>query len=195
MSETITEDLRSFVSFALAMKPEIRFQRQQDDVGPALTMTISAEESESAGEAENEAWYASLEPLMEKYQPLRPILQSVIDSKESITTCTPITSFKPGMEYRLVRISQTQFEVAQEVASKLDLIQVLREGGYSAEAGQEFDRLQDYLAEKRQLLIGDFKGIKFSDAVATYGADRLASADADCSGAVIFVLAEAFICL
>ncbi|MFC9498446.1 hypothetical protein [Streptomyces sp. NPDC056982] len=193
MSETITEDLRSFVSFALAMKPDIRFQRQQDDVGPALTLNISADGGESAGEAESEVWYASLEPLMEKYQPLRPILQSAIGPKESITTCTPITSFKPGTEYRLIRISQAQFEVAKEVASKLDLIQVLREGGYSAEAGQEFDKLHEYLAGQRQLLIGDFKGIKFSDAVATYGADRLARADADCSGAVIFVAVEIFL--
>ncbi|MGY1503683.1 hypothetical protein ACW4TU_45210 (plasmid) [Streptomyces sp. QTS52] len=193
MTETTTEDLRSFVTFALAMKPNIRFQRQSDDVGPALSLTISAEEFESDADAELEAKYASLEPLMEKYRPLRSFLQSVIHSKESTATCTPITSFKPGTEYRLVRISEAQFEVAKEVASKLDLIHVLWEADYSAEAGREVDNLHQYLASQRELLTGDFKGVKFSDAAATYGSDRLAAADEDCSGAVIFVVIEIFL--
>ncbi|MEU4674536.1 hypothetical protein AB0F91_42915 [Amycolatopsis sp. NPDC023774] len=193
MTETLSEDLRSFVTFALAMKPAIRFQRQPDNAGPALTMTISAEASRADADVDVEAKLASLEPIMEKYRPLRPYLQSLIDSRESATTCTPITTFKPEVEYRLVRISQAQFEVAKEVASKLDLIHVFRETGYSEEAGREYDKLHAYLADRRQLLIGDFKGVTFSDAVATYGSDRLAAADEDCSGLVIFVVIEIFL--
>jgi hypothetical protein len=193
MAETLSEELRSFVTFALAMKPDVRFQRQPDDRGPTLTLTISAAEAETDADAEVEAKFASLEPIMEKYRPLRPYLQSLIDAKESTTTCTPITSFRPDVEYRLIRISQGQFEVAKQVASQLDRIQVLREAGYSAQAGGEYDKLHEYLADRRQLLIGDFKGVRFSDAVATYGADRLAAADDDCSGLVIFVVIEIFI--
>jgi hypothetical protein len=131
---------------------------------------------------------------MEKYRPLRPFLQSIIASEESTTTCTPITSFQANTEYRLVRISQGQFEVAKEVAAKLDLIHVLREAGHAEEAGGEYDKLHEYLGNRRQLLMGDFKGVRFSDAVASYGADRLAAADDDCSGLVIFIVIEIFIC-
>lgn len=189
--ETLSEDLRSFITFALAMKPDVRFQRQPDKTGPALTLSISAEERKDDTRIEEKL--SGLEPLMEKYRPLRPFLHSVIDTEESTQTCTPITSFKPGVEYRLVQINQAQFDVAKQVAGRLDRIHVLHESGYLKEAEQEYGALDEYLVDQRARLIGDFKNVRFSDAVATFGADRLAAAEVDCSGLVIFIVIEIFI--
>lgn len=187
-TQAISDDVRSFVSFALAMKPGVVMHRKADDDGPRLSLTISAEEVDA------EAKIASLEPIMEKYRPLRSYLNAMMDSKETVSTCNPTTNFTPGVGYRLVRISQGQFEVAKELATRLDRIHVLHGAGYSNEASKEYDGLHEYLAQQRQALIGDFKGIGFSDAVATYGADRLAAAaDEDCSGLVIFIVIEIFI--
>ncbi|MEO8282595.1 MAG: hypothetical protein ABI568_04195 [Pseudarthrobacter sp.] len=186
--ETLSKDLRSFITFALAMKPDVRFQRQPDKNGPALTLSISAEESKDIEEK-----LSGLEPLMEKYRPLRRFLHSATDAEESTQTCTPITSFKPGVDYHLVRISQAQFDVAKQVAGRLDRIHVLHESGYLEEAEKEYGALDEYLTDQRARLIGDFKNVRFSDAVATFGADRLAAADDDCSGLVIFIVIEIFI--
>src|SRR5690349_15394866 len=160
----LSEDLRSFVTFALAMKPNVRFQRQPDRVGPSVTMSVTAESSGDDADRDMSNKFSDLESIMEKYRPLRPFLQSIIASEESTTTCTPITSFQANTEYRLVRISQGQFEVAKEVAAKLDLIHVLREAGHAEEAGGEYDKLHEYLGNRRQLLMGDFKGVRFADA-------------------------------
>jgi hypothetical protein len=187
-TQTLADDVRSFVTFALAMKPDVVIHRRADDDGPRMTLTISAEE------AEEEAKIASLEPIMEKYRPLRSYLNALIDSDETIATTKPTTNFQPGLDYRLFRISEAQFQVAKELALRLDRIHVLHDTEYVAEASREYDGLHEYLTGQRQALIGEFKGVTFSNAVATYGSDRLAAAaDDDCSGLVIFIVIEIFI--
>jgi hypothetical protein len=190
MTETksLAEDVRSFITFALAMKPGVVMHTKTDHGAPRMSLTISAER------AEVEEKVASLEPLMEKYRPLRSYLNALRDSEETVESCVATTTFTPGVEYRLVRIPQEQFVVAKELATRLDRIHVLNEGGYSEEANSEYDALQQYLANQREILIGDFKGLKFSDAVATYGADHMTiTPDDSCVGVIKFIIIEIFI--
>jgi hypothetical protein len=170
------------------MKPDLVLHRRADDDGPRMTLTIASER------AQTEAKIASLEPLMEKYRPLRAYLNALSDSIEPFANTKPTTNFKPGVEYQLIRIPQAQFQVAKELAARLDRIQVLHDAGYVEEASKEYDSLYDYTAKPREELVGEFRGVKFSNAVATFGADRLAlRADEDCSGVVIFIVIEIFV--
>jgi len=188
-TQTLADDVRSFVTFALAMKPGVVMESKGDHGAPRMSLSISAEEAEA------EAKIASLELIMERYRPLRSYLNAMLDSNETVTNCTPTTNFRPGVEYRLDRISNAQFQVAKELASKLDRIHVLHEAGYPGEASREYDALNEYLAKQRQALIGDFKGVQFSDAVATYGTDRHGvrpDIGGDCT-VVVFILVEILI--
>lgn len=200
MTEALADDVRSFISFALAMKPAVVVNRRADAGGPSMTLTLSPVEA-TTEEANARAGIAGLEPLMEKYRPLRPYLVgiteadggAVTDSGNVVATCEPTTYFKPGVEYRLVRIPAEQYSAARELATRLDRIHVLDEANYTAEAVKEYDALQEYLKQQRETLVGEFKGITFNDPVPAYGADRLAAADNDCGGLVIFIVIEIFI--
>jgi len=88
MADTVSQDLRSFVTFALAMKPALTMHRKPDTHGPNLTLTISADDRLSETEI------ASLEPLMAKYKPLKSYLDAIVNSGESITTCRPTSNFE-----------------------------------------------------------------------------------------------------
>jgi hypothetical protein len=187
MAETqaLADDVRSFVAFALAMKPGVVMQTREDENAPRMSLTISTEEAEA------EAKIASLEPLMERYRPLRSFLNALRDSTESVNDDVT-TNFRPGVEYQLHRISDAQFRVAKELASRLDRIHVLHEAGYPGEASREHDAFNQYLGEQRRALIGDFTGVQFTDAIANYGADRVVNPDNNCA-AVVFVIIEIYL--
>lgn len=200
MTETLADDVRSFITFALAMKPTVVVNRRADAGGPSMTLTLSPTPA-AAGKGAARAGLAELEPLMEKYRPLRPYLVgiteadggAVTDPGAVVATCEPTTYFKPGVDYRLVRIPAEQYRAARELATRLDRIHVLDEANYTAEAVKEYEALQEYLKERRTTLVGEFEDITFTDPVPAYGADRLAAADNDCGGLVIFIVIEIFI--
>jgi hypothetical protein len=185
--DALTQELRSFVTFALALKPALTMHRKADTGGPNLTLTISA--SDQPGEAE----IASLEPLMARYKPLKSYLDAILNSNESVATCQPTSNFEPNVHYRLVRISGEQYRIAKEVATRLDRIHGAQEAKDSAVAKKEYDSFHEYLGQQRAALVGEFKGIQLTKAVASYGVGRGAVYDDDCSGLVIFVVIEIFI--
>jgi hypothetical protein len=187
MDDTISQELRSFVTFALAMKPALTMHRKPDTHGPNLTLTIST--NERSGETE----IASLEPLMAKYKPLKSYLDAIRNSDESVTSCKPTSNFDPNVHYRLIRVTEDQYRVAKEVAARLDRIHAAHEANDLNTARREYDDFHQYLTRQRATLVGEFKGIELTNAVASYGIDRLAAYDDDCSGLVIFIVIEIFI--
>jgi hypothetical protein len=189
MAENLSQELRSFVTFALAMKPALTLHRKADDRGPDLTLTISSNEQQ------REAEIASLEPLMAKYKPLKSFLDAIANTDESVATCQPTTNFEANVHHRLVRITQDQYRIAKEVASSLNRIYVAQEAKDYGTAKKEYDHFHEYLAKQRSALVGEFRGVQFTDAVASYGAGGMARrrADDDCSGLVIFIIIEIFI--
>jgi hypothetical protein len=186
MADTVSQDLRSFVTFALAMKPALTMHRKPDTHGPNLTLTISADDRLSETEI------ASLEPLMAKYKPLKSYLDAIVNSGESITTCRPTSNFEPNVHYRLIRITGEQYRIAKEVATRLDRIHAAQEAKDPSGAKREYDSFHQYLVQQRAALVGDFQGVQFTNAVASYGVGSVL-ADDDCSGLVIFIVVEIFI--
>lgn len=199
MSKHVTDrsdEVRSFVTFALASKPSLSIHRRTRGSVPDTTLTIATKRASVGSDA-----YTDIDALLAKYESARPYLKNIVESMESIATCTPTVSFEPGVDYALIRISEGQFRLARELASRLEVVREARESG-DAEAFRELvESLQSYIAEQRAALVGEFVGTEFSDAeitfgreaVAAYGADRVATADANCSGAVIFVVIEIFL--
>jgi hypothetical protein len=188
MAETLSQELRSFVTFALALKPALTMHRTADDRGPDLTLTISSNDQL------REAEIASLEPLMAKYRPLKSFLDAIMNTDESVATCRPITNFEPNVHHRLIRITEEQFRISKEVATRLSRINVAHAANDLSVAKKEYDDFHQYLTKQRAALVGEFRGIQFTDAVASYGAGRdLRRADDDCSGLVIFVVIEIFV--
>ena len=186
VDEALSQDIRSFVTFALAMKPAVTMRRKADTNGPLMTLTISPSEQQRESEI------ASLEPLMAKYKPLKSYLDAIIDSDESVATCRPTTNFEPNVHHRLIRITDQQFKVAKEVAKSLDRIHAAHASNDHQAAKKEYDEFHRYVSKERAALVGEFRGVQFSDAVASYGVSRVA-ADDDCSGLVIFIVIEIFI--
>jgi hypothetical protein len=185
MAETLAKELRSFVTFALALKPKVTLHRKADAHGPQLTLEISTNDRLSKGEV------ASLEPLLAKYKSLKPYLDAILDTDESIATCKPTVNFEPNVHYKVTRISGDQYRIAKEVAGRLDRIQSAGAANDHKKAKVEYDDFLRYLGDERQALLGEFQGVQFADGVASFGASRVA--DGDCSGAVIFVIIEIFI--
>ena len=188
MVENLSQEVRSFVTFALAMKPALTLHRKADTHGPNLTLTVSVNDQLSEAEIE------SLEPIMAKYKPLKSYLDAIVNSHELVATCKPTTNFEPNVHYRLIRITEEEYRIAKEVATRLDRIHVEHAAGELDKAKKEYDELHRHLTEQRAALVGEFRGIRFSNGAASYGVGRI-SADEDCSGAVIFVVIEVFICI
>ena len=187
MSENIAKDIRSFVSFALAMKPQVIFHRRADARGPELSITFSAEDG-------NENYIEDFEPLMTRYIALKSYLDAIINSGKSIADCSPTINFQPNVHYRMIRLTQGDFEIAKEAATRLRKIQESRETGDQHTAREQYDKLREYLQSQRDAMVGELRNVRLSNATASYGAGRL-SVDGDCTGAVIFVIAEAIICV
>jgi hypothetical protein len=186
MLSDISQEVRSFVTFALAMKPALVVHRKPDTHGPDMTLAISVNDGLSKPEIE------SLEPIMAKYRPMKSYLHAVINSGEAVSNCKPTTNFEPNVHYRMIRITDGQYRITKEVAARLDRIETTHRGGNLVEAKKEYDEFHQYLSEQRAAMLGEFRGIQFNGAVASYGVGRV-NADDDCSGAVIFVIIEIFI--
>ena len=185
MAQSPSKDFRSFIAAALALKPALAMH----SYGQGVMLTISA--NEYLGETE----IASLEPLMAKYKPLKPYLDGCLRSDLSIATSGHTVSFSPNVHYRLVRITEEQFRTAKEVATRLERIHAAYEAKDLKLAKEEYDGFHEFLDQQRATLIGEFKGIQFTNAVASYGVGSLGSVQPDfvATEAVVFVVIEIFV--
>ena len=161
MAESLSQNFRSFIAVALALKPALKMHSHTG--GANATLTISATEQLSETEI------ASLEPLMTKYKPLQPYLDGVLRSDLSFATSTHTVTFSPNVQYRLVRVTEEQFNLAKEVATRLGRISVAHEANDHKLAKTEYDSFHQFLEGQREILTGEFRGIHFSNAVANYG--------------------------
>lgn len=186
MADTLAQDVRSFITFALALKPAQVIQQNGNEHSASLTLKISASDQLSETEI------ASLEPLMAKYVPLKPYLDALLKSEISVSTSTHSVNFKPNVHYRLVRITEEQYRIAKEVAARLERIHVAHAANDLRSAKSEYDGFHEFLAQKRSALIGEFKGIQFTNAVASYGVDAV-GADFVGTQVVVFVVIEIFV--
>ena len=186
MATDVSKQVRSFVAFALAMKPDLVLRRKADASGPHLLLQVSVHDRLSEHEI------SSLEHLLEKYKPLKSYLDAILNAHEEIATCRPTVNFQPNVHHKLVRLTSEQFAVAGEVAHRAEHVHGLHTAGDHARAAAAYKEFHSYLAQQRTTLAGELKNVEFSDAVGSYGVGRVA--DDDCSGAVIFVIIEIFIC-
>lgn len=186
MSESLSHDFRSFIAFALALKPDVTMHSHAEAHGTEMALTISAAEKISETEI------ASLEPLITKYKPLKPYLDGVLKSELSVATSSHTVKFSPNVQYRLIRITEEQFTLAKEVATRLERIHAAHSANNLKAAKTDYDNFHHFLETRRKTLIGEFKGIEFTNAVASYG---VASSGADfvATAAVIFVIVEVFV--
>ena len=95
---------RSFVTFALAMKPALTIHRKADTRGPNITLTVSA--NDHPGELTE---IASLEPLMAKYRGLKSYLDAIRNSEEVDHNLRAKSNFETNVHYRLIRITGAQY--------------------------------------------------------------------------------------
>jgi hypothetical protein len=189
MAKSLARDLRSFVTFALALRPALIMQQSAEEDGTGLTLTISATEDLSEPEI------ASLKPLMARYKPLKPYLDGILKLDKldgSVTISHPTVNFSPNVHYRLVRITEEQYRIAKEVAARLERIYHAHSANDLKSAKSEYDSFHEFLAQQRATLIGEFQGIHFTNAVATYGVGSV-GADFVETKVAIFVIIELYV--
>jgi hypothetical protein len=185
--DTASRDLRSFIALALALKPNVALhtsQKRHD--GSSLKLDISVSEREKAAEL------AELEPLMAKYKTVKPYLDGMIISNLSVSNAAHTVEFSPNVNYKLVRVTKDQLETAKEVAHYLDKIHKAHSDKDNRQAQKEYDEFHEYLSEKRSSLIGEFSGIEFTNAVASYGVAPT-RADIVSTEALVFVVIKIFV--
>jgi len=187
MSDRVEDEIRSFVTFALALKPNVTFHRKPDSRGPELRLSFEAK-----GGGTSSPGYYSLEPLMERYRQLKPYLDVIARSGEDIANCFPTINFQPNVRYHTIRLTEGEFAIAKETAMHLATIDNALSSNETAAASAAFERFQTFLQVKRDQMIGAFEGLQLANPIASFGAGRV-SADGDCTGAVIFVIAEVII--
>ncbi len=187
MSDRVENDLRSFVTFALALKPSVTFHRKPDSRGPELSLTFEVKEG-----GESKPKFHNIEPLMERYRQLKPYLDVIVRSGEHISNCLPTINFQPNVRYHTIRLTEGEFAIAKETAMHLASIDNAMSSNETTAASAAFNQFQTFLKAKRDHMVGAFKGLQLSNPVASFGAGRV-SADGDCTGAVIFVIAEAIV--
>ena len=195
----IGKQVRSFVSFALAVKPSIMAQRHCANEalpGSAIEFKLSDKGTLSKSEV------SSLESMIKKYEPIKEYLH-ICDSPEdesgfNIATCSPTVTFQPDVEYQILKLNSEQLKVAKEVARRVDHTYKLHIAKDHAGAKEAHKNLHHYLEQQRAELIGDFKNVhKITEVVGMHGVgksvDLMRRADFDCGGAVIFVIIEIFV--
>jgi len=193
----VGKQVRSFVSFALAMKPLVTIQRRcPGDTLSDTAVTFKIDDTTKLSEQK----VSSLETLIRKYEPIKHFLTVSSTPEEAaglnVLTCSPKVDFQPDVDYRLIKLNEEQIEVAKEVARLVERTHGLHTSGDNSGAKTAYKDLETYLAKKRADLIGDFKDVgQITQAVGMHGLGQAGNprADGDCGGAVIFVIIEIFV--
>jgi len=194
------KQVRSFVSFALAMKPLVTINRPS--AGDALSdtsVTLKFDHTVNLYDAKlSEAKTTSLETLLQKYEPIKEFLQIAHSPTDvagfNVSTSSPIVNFQPNVRYHVVQINGDQLEIAKEVARRAELVYNSHSAGDHTNAKAQFDDLQTYVSQKRDELIGDFKAAgRINDVVGQRGVGQAGQPEAIEGGAVVFVIIEIYV--
>ena len=186
MTKSIEKELRSFVTFALAVKPKVTLHRKPDSRGPEISLSFSVKNTKVKPRFHGE------DALIEKYRQLKPYLDVMVNSGESIADCAPTINFQPNVKYQTVKLTEGEFEIARQSALHLGEIERARAAKDKAGAAKHFERFDAFIRSKRDELLGAFGDLAIANPVASFGAGRV-SDDGDCTGQVIFVIAEVII--
>jgi hypothetical protein len=189
-------DIRSFISLALAMEqPKITISASCADEGLFLGKSVDVEfEPEKALSKKQ---FSSIDQLIKKYESIKGYIDiGHPQEKLKADNCSPIVTFKPSTKYEIIEVSSEQLSLAKEVAQRVVKVHGLHTSGDQKAAKSEYEELQSYVSSKRDTFLGQFRNIRSLNeavgmrGVGTNGAPR---ADADCTGAVIFVIIEIFV--
>lgn len=194
-----SRDLGSFVSFALAQKPQITLQRHcKNDPVRGVPIRI---DFEGQREGLKQSQVDTLEALLKRYEPLRDLLlidPAHVDDKAgfNIETCEPRVEFKPGVQYELIKISGRQAALAKKVADLAEKAHASHAAGDHAAAKAGYAELERLLVSERETLVGDLGKLdRIKNIVGLHGVGQNGNpaADGDCGGMVIFVIIEIFV--
>lgn len=189
-------NVRSFISLALATdEPRITISANCAEEGQFVGKAVDVEFEPDRALSKKQ--FASIDQLVKKYESIKNYID-IGGSQSSLQadTCSPIVAFKPGTKYEIVEVSSEQLALAKDVAQRVVKVHSLHTAGDTKGAISEYDALQSFVSTKRSDFLGQFRNIRsLNEAVGvrgigTNGAPR---ADADCTGAVIFVIIEIFI--
>lgn len=187
MADSLSQDFRSFIALALALKPAVTMHSGAEV--PGMNMKLKVSVAEQLHEQE----MASLEPLMAKYKPLKPYLDGVLRSEISIAKGSHTVNFSPNVRYRLIQVTEQQFNLAKDVTARLERIHAAYGHGDLNSAKSEYDSFHKFLKTQRDNFVGEFKGLEFSNAVADYGVASAGSDFVSTTAAAIFVIAEIWV--
>lgn len=190
----VGKQVRSFVSFALAMRPSVTLDSAHAGDTPSdMSVKFTLDDSNKLSLSK----LASLESLLEKYEPLKEFLRSTSrEHTQSDLLASPTVTFQPGVNYQIINLTSEQVAVATKVAQLIERTHYLHTAADHAGAALAYDDLQRYVEQKRDKLIGEFKNIgRITDGIGMHGVGRSGDPGADVqdAGEVIFVLAAIFI--
>jgi hypothetical protein len=194
------KEVRSFVSFALAMKPTVTFHSNAP--GQSLTdtsVTVKFDDTVDLRDTDlTDANTTTLETLLQKYEPIREFLQNAHPLRSvdgfDIMNSFPTVKFQPNVRYQMVQINATQLEIAKEVARLTELTYNSHKAGDQNKAKTQFDDLQSYLSQKRDELVGDFKKAgRISDTIGLHGTGQAGHPEVYDAGMAAFVIIEIII--
>lgn len=193
MTPSASTDIRSFISLALAAEePKVTISASCATEGPMLGKSIEVEFE--SGRALSTKQFSSIDQLIAKYEKIKDYID-VGQAHEDLRAdnCSPIVNFKPNTKYEMIEIDGEQLALAKEVGQRVAKVHALHTSGDKRAATSEFDELQTFLGTKRERFLGQFRNIRtLNEAVGMrgVGANGAPRADADCTGAVIFVIIE-----
>ena len=192
----LSKDLGSFVSFALAVKPEVIMHRhcEKDPLRGGSVKLAFGKKALQKNQVD------TLESLMKRFEPLKAYL-AITDHPDDkrgfdIKTCAPRGEFQPNTEYALISIYEKQLSIAKRIAQMAEKTHASYQAGRHDEAKSNFAELQRTIEAERRALVGDFAKIdRVSGIVGLHGVGQNGNpaADWDCGGAVIFVIIEIFV--
>lgn len=183
----IGNDVKSFVSFALAMKPTVPIATDENSDVVELQFNTNKKLSERE--------ITSIEDLVAKYEKIKKLLPSgqSLDTMQLHET-KPRVSFEPGTNYQIVSIQAEQLSLAKDIAGRVERIYSASQSGKHDEARDMYDELQSFLDEKRTTFLGDFLNVPEIDAViGTHAVGRNGDPQALGGGAIIFVIIEIYV--
>ena len=187
MVEALTHDIRSFVSYALAIGPTATIHNHKTNE----LIEFKFDERRTLGDLE----LASLERLVEKYGKIsRHLPQGKSLDALDIHTSRPAVTFEPGTHYRIISIDAEQLRLAKDIAARVAQVHEAHTAGNHDDARHSYDSLVDYVSTERRAFLGDLKDIPEIDSViGSHAVGRSGDPHAMNGGAVIFVIAEIFI--